>query len=145
MLTCRSDAVNCACACHVSVRIMSYQKSGHWNAITRWYIYLSSPTSLIHCRLLMDIMMCSESAFRRSFSHNLQDIAKHRKRTRENDIIEICMCSCTLFGCLQAMYWKRPRWKDFMLDVENLALLLSKYGEYLVCNETGSSVIATSS
>ena len=44
----------------------------------------------------------------------------------------ISAISSSLFGCLQAEYWKRPYFETFKKHVENLARSLAQYGDYLV-------------
>ena len=44
----------------------------------------------------------------------------------------ISAISSSLFGCLQAEYWKHPHFETFRKHVENLARSLPQYGDYLV-------------
>ena len=45
---------------------------------------------------------------------------------------KILAISSSLFGCLQAEYWKRPHYKTFKKHVETLASSLAQHGDHLV-------------
>ena len=45
---------------------------------------------------------------------------------------KILAISSSLFGCLQAEYWKRPHFEAFKKHVETLASSLAQYSDYLV-------------
>lgn len=64
--------------------------------------------------------------------YNLPERSKHRKRTIANlSGVHLRSLSQSMFGLLQAHYWKRSQWITFQPKVECLANNLARYSEYL--------------
>jgi hypothetical protein len=65
---------------------------------------------------------CIPDIFSSFTGYNQPQASKHRKRTVENmSAASISAISSSLFGCLQADYWKRSHFQTFKKHVEDLA------------------------
>lgn len=64
--------------------------------------------------------------------YNMPHTSKHRKRSVANmSGSTISSHASTMFGCLQGLYWKRPKFAKLKAATEELAKCLSQYGDYL--------------
>ena len=85
------------------------------------------------CGTLMGVHMYLIVNFHSSFKgYNKPELSKHRKRGVENMCAAVIRAhSSSLFGCLQNVYWSRPRFQNFKHSIEQLAGSLAEYGDYL--------------
>ena len=70
--------------------------------------------------------------FHQFFGFNTPELSKHRKRQIENLNFSVLKAlTMSLFEHLLASFWNNSPWKEFQIQVENLAINLSRYTEYL--------------